>query len=825
MFCYDFEKIESKWQLNWTKNKTFKTSEDLTKPKFYCLDMFPYPSSQGLHVGHIEGYTASDIVNRLKRMQQYNVLHPFGWDSFGLPAEQYALNTGNHPKDFTYENINNFKKQIEKLGKGVDWERELSTSEPYFYQWTQWIFKKLYEKNLASLQEIEVNFCEELGTVLANEEVVPTEDGLVSERGSHPVVKKKMKQWVLKITDYAERLLDDLDLLEWSPQLKEMQKNWIGKKEGFIFVFSLLDVKDKKISVFTTKPSTIFGVTALFLAPEHPLVAELTTPDRWNEIDEYVKRTKRKTNLERDINKEKTGVFIGSYAINFANQKKIPIWIADYVLPHYGTGAIMAVPYHDSRDFEFARKYDLEMIPIAKLPEETQISPSEKKELQEEKEIKVEDGIFINSDVLNGLNYEEANSKIIAVAQKNNWGQVNFTYQMHDWVFSRQRYWGEPFPVYYDENDNIYLNSDAELPLELPSVEKIVVSGDGTSPLSNISSWIYFEKDGKKFRRDSNTMPQLAGSSWYYIGYILKNYLGMIPLNTDKAKELLDYFLPVDFYIGGTEHAVGHLLYSRFWHKFLFDLGLVSSKEPFLKLVNQGMILGHDNLKMSKSKENAVNASLILEKYGSDVLRIYMMFMGPLEDSKSWSEQGLKGVQRFLNRVYNMFDSFEVVSQEFTPLKKIMNQTIKIVTEDYENLKFNKVVSQLMIFVNEAYKHQKIDQKQMKIFLQLLNPLAPHLTEELNQTVLEYSEELVYSQWPTYDETLLTIDTVDIVVQINGKVKTKIKADKDQEKKAILELALKDNKIANLVEKGKIVKTIYVPNKLLNLVVCFDSRC
>jgi leucyl-tRNA synthetase len=819
MLCYDFEQIESKWQLNWANKKTFKTSEDFTKPKFYCLDMFPYPSSQGLHVGHIEGYTASDIVNRYKRMQQYNVLHPFGWDSFGLPAEQYALNTGNHPKHFTYKNINNFKKQIKKLGKGVDWEKELSTSEPYFYKWTQWIFKKLYEKKLASLQEIEVNFCEALGTVLANEEVFSTEEGLVSERGSHPVVKKKMKQWVLKITDYAERLLDDLDLLEWSPQLKEMQKNWIGKKKGFMFYFPLFNLKDKKISVFTTKPSTIFGVTALILAPEHPLVTELTSAEYFAETDEYIKRTQRKTHLERNINKEKTGVFIGSYAINFVNNKKIPIWIADYVLPHYGTGAIMIVPYHYSRDFEFARKYNLEMIPISKLSEENQVFPFEIKDLQEEQDTKMKNVIFINSDFLNGLNYEEANLKIIKLAQKNNWGKVHFTYNMHDWVFSRQRYWGEPFPVYYDENDNIYLNSDDELPLELPLVDNIVVSGDGNSPLSNISSWIYFEKDGKKFRRDFNTMPQLAGSSWYYIGYILKNHLGMIPLDTDKAKVLLNYFLPVDFYIGGTEHSVGHLLYSRFWHKFLFDLGLVSSKEPFLKLVNQGMILGSDNMKMSKSKGNAINASLILDKYGSDTLRIYMMFMGPLKDSKSWSEKGLKGVQRFLNRVYNMFKTFEVIKQDFIPLQKIMNQTIKIVTEDYENLKFNKVISRLMIFVNNAYKYQKIGKQQLKIFLQLLNPFAPHLTEELNQTFLKFSEELVYSQWPIYDETLLTTDTVDIIVQINGKVKVKIKADKNKDKEDILQLALKESKIAKLVEKYKIVKTIYVPNKLLNLVV------
>ncbi|AYJ00965.1 leucine--tRNA ligase [Candidatus Phytoplasma ziziphi] len=813
MLIYDFRKIELKWQLNWEKKQTFKTSYDFSKKKFYCLDMFPYPSSSGLHIGHIEGYTASDIINRFKRMQGYNVFHPFGWDSFGLPAEQYALKTGKNPKYFTYENIENFKKQIKMLGKGVNWDKELSTSDPYFYGWTQWFFKKFYEHKLAVLQDVEVNFCEKLGTVLANDEIIFTEKGIFSERGNYPVVKKKKKQWVLKITNYLDRLLKDLDLLDWPVQLKDIQKNWIGKKKGFIFSFPVLSENNHFLKVFTTKPSTIFGVSALVLAPENPLVDILTKKEFMDSVKLYLEETKKKTDLNRNINKEKTGVFIGSYVVHPFNKKKIPIWISDYVLPSYATGAIMSVPFCDERDFYFAKKYNLEIIPILKFDEsESNVNNFDHYRSMSEKDT------FINSSFLNGLSVEEANNKIIEISEKDNLGHVHYAYQMRDWVFSRQRYWGEPFPVYYDANNNIYLEEDKTFPLELPSLDKIENSNDEQSPLSKVISWLYFEKDGKKYKRDSNTMPQTAGSSWYYIGYILRNTLGIQDINTDEAKKALDYFLPVDLYIGGKEHAVGHLLYSRFWHKFLYDLGLVSSLEPFHKIVNQGMILGEDNLKMSKSKDNSVNASLVLEKYGADVTRLYIMFLGPLEDNKVWSESGFKGIQRFLNRIYNIFSLF-LIDDDCSILEPILNQTIKIVTENYEKLKFNKVISQLMIFINKVYKDKKINSNQILIFLKLLNPIAPHLTEELNEKFLSSAEELVYSQWPSYQEIEIENEKVEIVIQINGQFKSKIFVLKNEIQDVILKNALQNSKINFLLQDRKILKVIYIKNKLLNLVI------
>ncbi|WP_225696107.1 leucine--tRNA ligase [Candidatus Phytoplasma sp. AldY-WA1] len=813
MLIYDFRKIELKWQLNWERKQTFKTSYDFSKKKFYCLDMFPYPSSSGLHIGHIEGYTASDIVNRFKRMQGYNVFHPFGWDSFGLPAEQYALKTGKNPKYFTYENIENFKKQIKMLGKGVNWDKELSTSDPYFYGWTQWFFKKFYEHKLAVLQDVEVNFCEKLGTVLANDEIISTEKGVFSERGNYPVVKKKKKQWVLKITNYLDRLLKDLDLLDWSVQLKDIQKNWIGKKKGFIFSFPVLSENNHFLEVFTTKPSTIFGVSALVLAPEHPLVDVLIKKEFIDSVEFYLEETKKKTDLNRNINKEKTGVFIGSYVVHPFNKKKIPIWISDYVLPSYATGAIMLVPFCDERDFCFAKKYNLEIIPILKFDElEYNVNNFDKYHSMSEKDI------FINSSFLNGLNIEEANDKIIEISEKDNLGHVHYAYQMRDWLFSRQRYWGEPFPVSYDANNNIYLEEDKDLPLELPSLDKIENSNDEQSPLSKVTSWLYFEKDGKKYKRDSNTMPQTAGSSWYYIAYILRNDLGIQDINTCEAKKFLDYFLPVDLYIGGKEHAVGHLLYSRFWHKFLYDLGLVSSLEPFNKIVNQGMILGEDNLKMSKSKDNSVNASLVLEKYGADATRLYIMFLGPLEDNKVWCESGFKGIQRFLNRIYNIFSLF-LIDEDCSILEPILNQTIQIVTDNYEKLKFNKVISQLMIFINKVYKEKKINHNQIRIFLKLLNPIAPHLTEELNERFLFSKEELVYSQWPSYQKIEIANEKVEIVIQINGQLKSKIFVLKDETQDTILKNALQNDKINFLIQNRKILKVIYIKNKLLNLVI------
>ncbi|WP_457916088.1 leucine--tRNA ligase [Candidatus Phytoplasma sacchari] len=840
MLLYDFKKIESKWQKHWKKKKTFHTTNDLSKKKFYCLDMFPYPSSEGLHVGHIEGYTASDIVNRFKRMQGYNVLHPFGWDSFGLPAEQYALSTGNNPQKFTYKNISKFKIQIESLGKGIDWSKELATSDDYFYQWTQWIFKKLYEKGLAFIEDIEVNFCEKLGTVLANDEILQTDEGIFSERGNFPVVKKKMKQWVLKITKYAEKLLEGLDSLDWKKDIKEIQKKWIGKNKGFVFkfLFSLEnDVKDNNyIEVFTTKPSTIFGVSALVLSPEHHFISILTSQENILKVNNYLDQIRRKSNLEKQINKKKTGVFTGSYVFHPFNKKKIPVWISDYVLMHYGTGVVMCVPSCDQRDYEFAKKFNLKFINVITNNNNYDLNKNTNNTINF-MEIKnnLNNFYFINSDFLNGLNFEEAENKIVSLSIKQKKGYVHFTYKMHDWIFSRQRYWGEPFPVFYDEKDNIYLEKDEDLPLRLPILDKIVISGDGTSPLSRSFSWLYFEKNGHKYKRDSNTMPQVAGSSWYYIGYILKNHLGIIPLNSLEAKKRLDYFLPVDIYIGGKEHAVGHLLYARFWHKFLYDLGLVSTKEPFLKLVNQGMILGKDRLKMSKSKKNSINASLILNQYGADVLRVYIMFLGPLEEDKIWIENGLKGIQRFLNRIYKIFNLSYILEDDFLPLNSSLYQTIQKVTKYYEELKFNKVISQLMIFINQVYKLKNISKKQMKLFLKLLNPIAPHITEELNYVFFSNEDELVNSIWPSFylDKSSESIfensdsHNCKIIIQIDGKFKTDLIINKNENKNFILQKALNNHKIDLLIKNKEIIKVIYVKNKLLNLVTKIkdNSNC
>ncbi|CCV63974.1 Leucyl-tRNA synthetase [Alteracholeplasma palmae J233] len=796
---YEYKTIEKKWQKHWLENKLFKTQEDRFRPTFYCLDMFPYPSASGLHVGHIEGYSASDIMSRFKRMQGYNVLHPFGWDAFGLPAEQFALATGKDPRSFTYENIKNFKRQIIEAGKGVDWDRELATADPNYFQWTQWIFKKLYENNLAVLKDVEVNFCEALGTVLANDEIVTVDGKMFSERGNYPVVKKAMRQWVLKITEYADRLLEDLELVDWPENLKEMQRNWIGKSTGAMITFKTT-VDDYAFDIFTTRPDTIYGATYCVLAPEHPLALALASDDEKDQVLEYIEKTKQKQELDRLAYKEKTGVFTGSYAINPANQKRIPIWLADYVLPNYGTGAVMAVPAHDDRDFEFAQKYGLDIIEVIKNAEDKAFTG---------------DGIHFNSGILDGLNNEDAKNKIIADLEKRQIGYSHSNYKLRDWVFSRQRYWGEPFPVIYDENGNIHLLEDNELPLELPVLDNIRPSGTGESPLANATEWLYVSNKGK---RDTNTMPQLAGSSWYYIGYILKNHLGMIPLNSPEAKSLLDQFLPVDLYIGGTEHAVGHLLYARFWHKFLYDLGLVSTKEPFKKLVNQGMILGSDHSKMSKSRNNGVSPDEVISTHGADALRLYEMFMGPLEAEKPWSTDGLDGAKRFLDRVWRMFD-FEITEENQESLETVYHQTIKKVTEDYEKLGFNTAISQMMIFVNEVYKLKKIGKKQARGFLQLLNPIAPHMTEELNQDVLNYHEELIYSEWPLFDEKYLVVSHVELVVQVNGKLRAKIEIEVDTKQEVIEALALKEENVMKFTEGLTIRKIIYVPNKLLNIVV------
>jgi len=798
---YDFGNIEKKWQTYWYENKLFKTQEDRLKEKYYVLDMFPYPSANGLHVGHIEGYTATDIISRFKRMQGFNVLHPMGWDAFGLPAEQYALQTGKDPRSFTYSNIQNFKRQIIESGKGIDWDREFATPDANYFKWTQWIFKKMYEHGLAVLKDVEVNWCEGLGTVLANDEIELIDGKMVSERGNYPVVKKAMRQWVLRITAYADRLLDDIETLDWPEHLKEMQRNWIGKSNGAMMTFKV-DQSNQTFDIFTTRPDTIYGATYCVLAPEHPLVLHITSEDELESVKAYIDITKSKNDMDRALDKSKTGVFTGSYAINPLNHKKIPIWIADYVLPHYGTGAVMAVPAHDERDFEFAQIHGLDIVEVIQGEAEGAYTG---------------DGIHYNSGIIDGLNNEEAKAKIIHYLEKTKQGFGHNTYKLRDWVFSRQRYWGEPFPVIYDEEGNIHVLEDDELPLELPTLKNIRPSGTGESPLANAKEWLYVDYKGFQGKRDTNTMPQLAGSSWYFIGYILKNHLGMIPLNTAEAKKLLDKWLPVDLYIGGTEHAVGHLLYSRFWTKFLYDIGILSVQEPFKKLFNQGMILGSDHSKMSKSKGNVVNPDEIIQSHGADALRLYEMFMGPLDAEKPWSTESLNGSKKFIDRVWRMFE-FEIVKDEVVDLRQIYHQTIKKVTEDYEKLAFNTAISQMMIFVNEVYKKQTIGKEMARGFLKLLNPICPHITEELNQEILKQNEELIYSDWPVYNEAYLVVDEVEMVVQVNGKLRARfiVPFDADQEK--VKQIAIKHQNVEKHLEGLTVRKIVVIPNKLVNIV-------
>ena len=797
---YNYKVIEKKWQKHWLDTKMFKTANNPNLKRFYCLDMFPYPSAHGLHVGHIEGYTASDIISRMKRMQGYNVLHPFGFDAFGLPAEQYALKTGNDPRTFTYKNIENFVRQIIESGKGIDWERCFTTADPEYFKWTQWIFKKLYEHGLAELKDVEVNWCEELGTVLANDEILVKDGRMVSERGEHPVVKKSMKQWVLKITKYADKLLEDLDTLDWPENIKEMQRNWIGKSTGAIISFKCVDINEA-FDVFTTRPDTIYGATYCVLAPEHPLVLSITSEDELKSVKKYIEVTKQKNDLDRQMDKSKTGVFTGAFAVNPFTDKKIPIWIADYVLPHYGTGAVMAVPAHDERDFEFANTHGLDIIEVIKGESDTAFTG---------------DGIHYNSGIINGLNNEEAKKVIIDNLAKRKIGYAKNNYKLRDWIFSRQRYWGEPFPVIFDKMGGIHLIDDEDLPLELPVMDNIKPSGTGESPLANATNWINVEYKGIKGKRDSNTMPQLAGSSWYFMGYILKEKLGFIPLDTKEAKKELDKWLPVDLYIGGAEHAVGHLLYSRFWHKFLHEIGIVSSKEPFRKLVNQGMILGSDNSKMSKTRGNVVSPDEIFESHGADTLRLYEMFMGPIESEKPWSSDSVDGAKRFLDRVWRMYDFDQVES--VNELNTLYHQTIKKVTEDYEKLAFNTAISQMMIFVNEVYKLKKLSKEQARGLLKLLNPIAPHMTEEINKEILKCNEELVYSSWPEYNEKYLVVKTVEVVIQINGKLRGKVEVDVDTDEETIKKETLAQENVAKHLEGLTIRKIIIIPNKLVNIV-------
>ncbi|MBG3591924.1 leucine--tRNA ligase [Staphylococcus aureus] len=803
MLNYNHNQIEKKWQDYWDENKTFKTNDNLGQKKFYALDMFPYPSGAGLHVGHPEGYTATDIISRYKRMQGYNVLHPMGWDAFGLPAEQYALDTGNDPREFTKKNIQTFKRQIKELGFSYDWDREVNTTDPEYYKWTQWIFIQLYNKGLAYVDEVAVNWCPALGTVLSNEEVI---DG-VSERGGHPVYRKPMKQWVLKITEYADQLLADLDDLDWPESLKDMQRNWIGRSEGAKVSFDV-DNTEGKVEVFTTRPDTIYGASFLVLSPEHALVNSITTDEYKEKVKAYQTEASKKSDLERtDLAKDKSGVFTGAYATNPLSGEKVQIWIADYVLSTYGTGAIMAVPAHDDRDYEFAKKFDL---PIIEVIEGGNV----------EEAAYTGEGKHINSGELDGLENEAAITKAIQLLEQKGAGEKKVNYKLRDWLFSRQRYWGEPIPVIHWEDGTMTTVPEEELPLLLPETDEIKPSGTGESPLANIDSFVNVvdEKTGMKGRRETNTMPQWAGSCWYYLRYIDPKNENML-----ADPEKLKHWLPVDLYIGGVEHAVLHLLYARFWHKVLYDLAIVPTKEPFQKLFNQGMILGEGNEKMSKSKGNVINPDDIVQSHGADTLRLYEMFMGPLDAAIAWSEKGLDGSRRFLDRVWRLMVnedgtlSSKIVTTNNKSLDKVYNQTVKKVTEDFETLGFNTATSQLMVFINECYKVDEVYKPYIEGFVKMLAPIAPHIGEEL-WSKLGHEESITYQPWPTYDEALLVDDEVEIVVQVNGKLRAKIKIAKDTSKEEMQEIALSNDNVKASIEGKDIMKVIAVPQKLVNIV-------
>lgn len=795
---FDHKQIEPKWQKYWDEHKTFKTDcYDDSKPKYYCVDMFPYPSGNGLHVGHPEGYTATDIVSRMKRMQGYNVLHPMGFDSFGLPAEQFAIQTGHHPAEFTKKNIEVFKGQIKSLGFSYDWDREIATSDPEYYKWTQWIFTKLYDAGLAYVDEIPVNWCPELKAVLANEEVI---DGK-SERGGYPVIRKPMRQWVLKITEYAERLLEDLDDLDWPEATKQMQRNWIGKSVGANVDFRI-DGTDKIFTVFTTRCDTLFGATYCVMAPEHPYVAEITTLEQKEAIEAYKESCASKSDLERtELNKDKTGVFTGAYAINPVNGKKIPIWISDYVLASYGTGAIMAVPAHDDRDWEFAKKFGIEIIPVL---EGGNI----------EEAAYTEDGLHINSQWLDGLGKQEAIDKMIAWLEENKCGEKKISYKLRDWLFSRQRYWGEPIPIVHMEDGTMRTVPVEELPLELPATKNFQPHDSGESPLANCEDWLEVEIDGQKGRRETNTMPQWAGSCWYYIRYI-------DPHNSEVIcdPKLLEKWLPVDLYVGGAEHAVLHLLYSRFWHKVLYDAGVVKCKEPWQRLFHQGMILGDNNEKMSKSRGNVVNPDDIVASHGADSLRLYEMFMGPLEAALPWSTNGLDGSRKWLDRVYRLFIEQDKLSDENDhSLDRVYHQTVKKVTDDFETLGFNTAISQMMIFINECYKAETVYKEYAFNFIKMLSCIAPHICEEMWQ-MLGHGSSIAYETWPTYDENMLVSETVEMGVQVNGKLRAKIQVTKDTDDEAVKEIAFEQENVKAHTEGKNIVKVIVVKNKIVNIVV------
>ena len=793
---YNFNEIEKKWQDYWEENKTFYTDVwDFSKPKFYALDMFPYPSGQGLHVGHPEGYTATDIMSRMKRMQGYNVLHPMGWDSFGLPAEQYAIQTGNHPDVFTKQNIETFKRQLKMLGFSFDWDKEISTCDPDYYKWTQWIFKQLYEDGLAKLVEMPVNWCEELGCVLSNDEVI---DGK-SERGGFPVVRKNMKQWVLDIPKYADVLLNGLENIDWPESTKEIQRNWIGRSEGAEVKFKVANSNELEFIVFTTRPDTLFGATYCVLAPELDLVNEITTPEQKQVVEDYKKLAASKSDLERtELNKDKTGVFTGAYAINPVNGKQIPIWISDYVLSTYGTGCIMAVPAHDQRDYEFATKFGIEIIPVLKGGD---IS----------KEAFVGDGLHINSDFLNGLDKEDGIQKMISWLEENNIGTKKVNYKLREWIFARQRYWGEPIPIVYLD-DEMKALADDELPLVLPELDDYSPSKSGASPLDKATDWVNTTFEGKPAKRETNTMPGTAASSWYFLRYI-------DPKNNDEFanKKLLEYWLPVDLYVGGPEHAVGHLLYSRFWNNYLYNKGYVPVKEPFAKLRHQGMILGTNGEKMSKSKGNVINPDDMVNQYGADSLRVYEMFMGPIESAKPWDPNGIEGSKKFLDRVWRLYtESNKISDSQNKNLERVYHYTVKKVTNDYETMNFNTAISQMMIFVNSVNKENVFPKEYAEGFLKLLNPIAPHITEEL-WSILGNKNTISYEKWPEFDESKTIENTITLPIQFNGKLKATVEINLDEDETSVKEKV--HETIDSKLDGKIIVKEIYVKNKIYNIVV------
>ncbi len=796
---YDFKKIEQKWAKYWQDNKTFQTDVwDFSKPKYYVLDMFPYPSGVALHCGHVEGYTATDIMARMKRMQGYNVLHPMGWDAFGLPAEQYAIKTGNHPSVFTQKNIETFKNQLFLMGLSYDWDKEISTCDPKFYHWTQWIFKQLFLDNLAILKDMPVNWCEELGTVLANDEVINGK----SERGGFPVIRKNMKQWVIDIPKYADKLLEGLNEIDWPLSTKEIQRNWIGKSIGALIDFQVEGV-DEKFSVFTTRPDTIYGVTYCVLSPEHELVNKISTKDQIEAIKKYQKECEAKSDLERtELNKDKTGIFTGAYAINPVTKKRVEIWISDYVLSNYGTGAVMGVPAHDQRDYEFARKFQIDIIPVIKGG-------------NIDKEAYIGEGEYINSDLLNGINSkEQAIDKIVSYLEKIKLGKKSVNYRIRDWIFARQRYWGEPIPIVYDSEGAPRALDDKDLPLILPELADYTPSKTGESPLKKKKEWANTVYQEEKVTRETSTMPGSAGSSWYFLRYI-------DPHNENELanKELLKHWMPVDLYIGGPEHAVGHLLYSRMWNKYLYEKGLAPTSEPFKKLVHQGMILGANGIKMGKRyPEFSINPNDIIRDYGADTLRLYEMFMGPIEADKPWSDAGVEGAHKFINRIWNLYETFNITEEKNPNLESLYHQTVKKVTNDYEKLKFNTAISQLMVFINAVYKDKEISREYAEGFIKLISPITPFMAEEIWQK-LGHKDSISYEKWPNFDEKCIQEETKTIGIQINGKLRGEVEVRKEDTEKEVEEKVKNLETIQKYLQEKEIQKFIYIPNRIVSIIV------